>query len=204
MKTIVIATKNKGKIKELIQAFQDLPVKLIPLADFGVLPDAVEDGDTFEENAILKAQYYRKKTKIACLAEDSGLEVEALNGAPGVYSARFAGEHATDDANNEKLLAEIAKQGVAFSPAAFRCVLAFADTDGSLLTAEGSCAGIIRPKAKGNGGFGYDPYFYIEENKTMAELTLSEKNLISHRGKALREMAIKLSSYLHEKNEHHS
>ena len=196
LKTIVIATKNKGKIREMEQAFEGLPVKLVPLSDFGALPDAVEDGETFEENAKIKAQFYRKETKTACLADDSGLEVEALGGAPGVYSARFAGEHATDEANNQKLLDEIAKKGLASSPAAYRCVLAFADTDGTTLTAEGSCEGAIRPAARGNGGFGYDPYFYMEENKTMAELTLAEKDAISHRGKALREMARKLSAHL--------
>ncbi len=199
MKTIVIATKNKGKIREMTQAFEGLPVKLVPLSEFGELPDAVEDGTTFEENAKIKALYYRKETDTACLADDSGLEVEALSGAPGVYSARFAGEHADDDANNQKLLDEIAKKGLDASPAAYRCVLAFADTDGSVLTAAGSCEGVIRPESRGNGGFGYDPYFYIEGNKTMAELTLSEKDAISHRGKALREMAIKLSAYLRSK-----
>ena len=199
MKTIVIATKNKGKIREMTQAFEGLPVKLVPLSDFGDLPDAVEDGTTFAENAKIKARFYMKETNTACLADDSGLEAEALGGGPGVYSARFAGEHATDDANNEKLLAEIAKKGLASSPAAYRCVLAFVDTDGSTLTAEGSCAGVIRPEARGSGGFGYDPYFYIEENKTMAELTLPEKDAISHRGKALREMTKALSRYLQEK-----
>ena len=198
LKTIVIATKNKGKIREMAQAFAGLPVKLVPLSAFGELPDAVEDGATFEENAKIKAEFYRKETKTACLADDSGLEAAALGGAPGVYSARFAGEHATDDANNEKLLAEIAKRGADSSPAAYRCVLAFNDTDGTTLTAEGSCEGAIRPEARGNGGFGYDPYFYIEENKTMAELTLAEKDAISHRGKALREMARKLSAYLRD------
>lgn len=196
MKKIVIATKNKGKIREMTAAFDGLPIVLVPLSEFGNLPDAVEDGTTFEANAKIKALFYMKETKTACLADDSGLEVEALGGGPSVYSARFAGEHATDDANNEKLLAEIAKNGLDSSPAAYRCVLAFADTDGVTLTAEGSCTGVIRPEARGNGGFGYDPYFYIDVNKTMAELTLDEKDAISHRGKALREMAIKLSSYL--------
>ena len=204
MKAIIIATKNKGKIREMTQAFEGLPIKLLPLSDFGELPDAVEDGKTFEENAKIKAQYYMKKTNTACLADDSGLEAEALNGAPGVYSARFAGEHADDDANNKKLLDEIAKKGLASSPAAYRCVLAFADTDGTVLTAEGSCTGVIRPEARGSGGFGYDPYFYIDDNKTMAELTLAEKDAISHRGKALRKMTIQLSSYFRKKSERNS
>ena len=201
MKTIVIATKNKGKIREMEQAFRDLPVQLRPLSDYGDLPEAVEDGTTFAANAKIKAKFYMEKTGAACLADDSGLEVEILNGAPGVYSARFAGEHASDENNNEKLIAEITGRGASSSPAAYRCVLAFADTDGTILTSEGSCSGVIRPKAKGSGGFGYDPYFYIGEDKTMAELTLTEKDAISHRGIALRQMARYLSEYLTGKNE---
>lgn len=195
MKTIVIATKNKGKIREMEQAFRDLPVQLRPLSDYGDLPEAVEDGTTFAANAKIKAKFYMEKTGVACLADDSGLEAEVLDGAPGVYSARFAGEHATDDMNNEKLLAEIARRGASSSPAAYRCVLAFADIDGTVLTSEGSCSGVIRPKAQGSGGFGYDPYFYIAADKTMAELTLAEKDAISHRGAALRQMTQLLSDY---------
>ncbi len=199
MKKIVIATKNQGKIREMKDAFANLPLALVPLSDFGILPDAVEDGDTFEDNAKIKALFYMKKTGYACLADDSGLEVDVLGGAPGVHSARFAGEHANDEANNQKLLDELARIGKSSSPAAYRCVLAFADTDGTVLTSEGSCTGVIRPDARGNGGFGYDPFFYIEENNTMAELTLTEKDAISHRGKALREMVKQLASFFPEK-----
>lgn len=199
MKTIVIATKNKGKIREMTQAFSSLPVKLVPLSDFGELPDAVEDGNTFEDNAKIKALFYMKETNTACLADDSGIEVEALNGAPGVHSARYAGEHASDEANNKRLLDDLARIGVSSSPAAYRCVLAFADTDGIVLISDGSCEGVIHPKAKGDGGFGYDPYFYVSEEKTMAELTLTEKDAISHRGKALRQMAERLGQYLSQK-----
>ncbi len=195
MKKIVIATKNKGKIREMQDAFAHLPIALVPLSEFGNLPDAEEDGNTFEENAKIKALFYMEETGVACLADDSGLEIEALGNAPGVHSARFAGEHATDEANNKKMLAEISKKGIASSPAAYRCVLAYADTDGTVLTSEGRCDGVIRPTARGDGGFGYDPYFYIEKNKTMAELTLSEKDAISHRGIALREMAKKLQNH---------
>ena len=201
MKTIVIATKNKGKIREMTQAFRNLPVRLLPLSDFGNLPDAVEDGTTFATNAKIKARFYMEKTGVACLADDSGLEVELLDGAPGVYSARFAGAHATDEENNDKLIAEITRKGASSSPAAYRCVLAFADTDGTILTSEGSCAGVIRPQAQGSGGFGYDPYFYIAADKTMAELTLTEKDAISHRGAALRQMAQLLSEHLTKNNE---
>ena len=195
MKKIVVATKNKGKIREMMDAFSELPVELVPLSDFGELPDAVEDGATFKENAFIKARFYQKKTGCACLADDSGLEVEALGGAPGVHSARFAGYHADDAANNEKLLLELKRRGLSQSGAAYRCVLALVDTDGRTLFAEGSCRGIVRLEAKGDGGFGYDPYFYVSETKTMAELTLAEKDKISHRGKALREMAGKLAAF---------
>ena len=190
VKKIVIATKNEGKLREMREAFQDV-AEIVPLKDFGDLPDAAEDGETFAENALIKAEFYRKKTGEACLADDSGLEIAVLGNAPGVHSARFAGFHADDVANNEKMLAELKKIGATKSPAAYKCVLAFADTDGSVLTTEGICEGEIRTVAKGNGGFGYDPYFYVGE-KTLAELSLAEKDLISHRGKALRLMTEKL------------
>ncbi|MCR5446896.1 MAG: XTP/dITP diphosphatase [Schwartzia sp.] len=189
MKKIVVATKNKGKIREMMSAFEGLDVELIPLSAFGELPDAVEDAETFEENALIKARFYMEKTGEACLADDSGLEVDALGGAPGVYSARFSGYHADDASNNEKLLSELKRVGKKESPAAYRCVLAFVDTDGKECTADGVCSGTIKPVPRGEGGFGYDPYFYVEENKTMAELTLDEKDKISHRGEALRGMA---------------
>lgn len=196
MKKIVVATKNKGKIREMMDAFHGIDVELVPLSDFGELPDAVEDGETFDDNAVIKAKFYMGRTGIAALADDSGLEVDAIGGAPGVHSARFAGGHADDTANNEKLLSELKRVGAEMSRAAYRCSLAFVDTDGGTILAHGSCEGIIRPVPKGSGGFGYDPYFYIDDEKTMAELTLAEKDKISHRGEALREMASKLSAYI--------
>ncbi len=195
MKKIVVATKNPGKVREMIRAFEGLPVELVPLSDFGELPDATEDGETFEANAEKKARFYMEQTKEACLADDSGLTVEALGGGPGVHSARFAGEHADDAANNAKLLSELRRAGTDHSPAAYRCALAFVDTDGTLLMAKGSCLGVIQFAPRGSGGFGYDPYFYVGDKKTMAELTLEEKNVISHRGEALRAMAKRLREY---------
>jgi XTP/dITP diphosphohydrolase len=195
MKSIVIATKNKGKIREMMHAFSQLDVRLAALNSFGDLPDAIEDGSTFAENALIKAKFYAKQTGCACLADDSGLEVEALEGAPGVYSARFSGENADDAANNEKLLRELTRVGQDESPACYRCVLAFVDTDGSFLTAVGECKGRVKKVAQGEGGFGYDPYFYVGD-KTIAEITLTEKDKISHRGAALREMTKKLAGYL--------
>lgn len=200
MKKIVVATKNPGKIREMTMAFREFPVELVALASFGSLPDAVEDGATFAANAEIKARFYMQATGVACLADDSGLEVEALGGAPGVYSARFAGYHADDAANNAKLLDELTRVGRAQSAAAYRCVLAFVDTNGRSLLASGSCQGTVKKEPRGVGGFGYDPYFYIEENKTMAELMLQEKDKISHRGNALREMAKLLNVYLSGRN----
>lgn len=196
IKKIVIATKNKGKVRELQEAFKDLPVELISLGELeGSFPDAVEDGTTFKENALKKAMHYQNLTKMACMADDSGLEVEALNGAPGVYSARFAGENATDADNNKKLLAELAKQDLDKSYAAYKCTLCYVDMDGTMLLAEGSCSGEIRNVPKGNNGFGYDPYFYSGD-KTMAEMTLEEKQAISHRGEAIRKLGELLAKHL--------
>ena len=192
---IVIATKNQGKVREMINAFQGLPVELVSLADLAErFQEPVEDGDTFAANSLLKAEYYCKQTGMACLADDSGLEVEALGGAPGVYSARFAGENASDADNTAKLQQELKKLGRESSPAAYQCALTFMDADGRVLTAKGFCRGEIRLQARGENGFGYDPYFYVGD-VTMAEMSLAEKQAISHRGAALREMAVLLQDY---------
>ena len=192
---IVIATKNQGKVREMINAFQGLPVELVSLADLAErFQEPVEDGDTFAANSLLKAGYYQKQTGMACLADDSGLEVEALGGAPGVYSARFAGENASDADNNAKLQQELKKLGRESSPAAYQCALTFMDADGRVMTAKGFCRGEIRLQARGENGFGYDPYFYVGD-VTMAEMSLAEKQAISHRGAALREMAVLLQDY---------
>ena len=196
MKKIVIASKNLDKVKEMRLVLKDLPVEILSLADFAEMPDAIEDGATFEENALIKAKFFAEQTGLACLADDSGLEVDALNGLPGVYSARFAGYHADDKTNNQTLLNELAKVGVNESAAAYRCALAFVDTDGTKILTSGKISGTIKTVAKGNGGFGYDPYFYIDANRTMAEISPAEKNQISHRGAALKEMMIKLTGKL--------
>lgn len=196
MKKIVIASKNLDKIKEMRLVLKDLPVEILSLSDFAEMPDAIEDGATFEENALIKAKFFAELTGLACLADDSGLEVDALNGLPGVYSARFAGYHADDETNNQTLLNELAKVGVNESAAAYRCALAFVDTDGTKILTSGKISGTIKTVAKGTGGFGYDPYFYIDANRTMAEISPAEKNQISHRGAALKEMMIKLTGKL--------
>ncbi len=197
MKEVVVATTNKGKVVEIALALADLPVKVLDLSEFGDIPEAVEDGDSFMENARLKARHYARYTGKACLADDSGLEVDALGGMPGIYSARFAGENADDAANNQKLLAELTGICPEQRTARFRCVLALVDIDGTIMTADGVREGMIGQELRGLGGFGYDPLFYMPDmEKTMAECSKSEKNEISHRGQALKIMSKILGEYL--------
>jgi XTP/dITP diphosphohydrolase len=197
MKEIVVATTNKGKIAEITLALAKLPVKILALSDFRDIPEAVENGDSFSANAKIKAEHYAFYTKKACLADDSGLEVDALGGAPGIYSARYAGEDADDAMNNQKLLVELAGIPTNKRSARFRCVLAFADTDGTIITVDGSKEGVIGQEKRGAEGFGYDPLFFMPEmGKTMAECSKVEKNKISHRGEALKGMASRLEEYL--------
>ena len=190
MKKIVLASKNQDKVKEMRLALRTLPVEILSLADFPDLPDAVEDGATFEDNALIKARFFAARTGLACLADDSGLEVDALGFLPGVHSARFAGYHADDATNNSKLLDELGKINATESAAAYRCALAFVDTDGTEIVTQGKIAGTIKTAAQGTGGFGYDPYFYLDTKRTMAQLSPAEKNQISHRGAALKEMIL--------------
>ncbi len=194
-KIILIATSNEGKVREMEQAFEGLPVRLVPLSRLQeVLPEAgeieepVEDGATFMENARIKARYYQERTGLSALADDSGLAVEVLNGAPGVYSARYAGVHGDDAANNIKLIADIRAHGTENAAAAYHCALVLALEDGRELSAEGTCTGFIRPEARGTEGFGYDPHFYRADGRSMAELSRAEKHKISHRGTALEMM----------------
>ncbi len=187
LKKILVATRNVGKLREMTVALSELPVKVLALTDFENLPDAVEDGKTFEDNARIKAKFFHELTGLACFADDSGLEVDALNGAPGVNSARYAGYHADDGTNNQVLVNELKKINVEESPADYRCALCFVDTDTEILTV-GKVEGTIKITPRGNGGFGYDPYFYLSNGKTMAELTPAEKDSIGHRGEALRKI----------------
>jgi XTP/dITP diphosphohydrolase len=183
---LVLATTNKNKIKEFQEILKDFPIEIRSLADFGSLPEAIEDGETFDENAYKKALHTAKILGLPAIADDSGLVVEALNGAPGVYSARYAGDKATDKENLNKLLQEM--KGVKNRTAVFQCVLSIAVPSGPALTYEGSCEGILIEEAKGTSGFGYDPVFFCQElGKTFAECTMEEKNKFSHRGKALAE-----------------
>jgi XTP/dITP diphosphohydrolase len=184
---IVIASRNKGKLAEILQICHDLPVKWTSVADYPKAPEVVENGRTFAANAKKKAVAIAKFTKQWALADDSGLEVDALKGAPGIHSAYFAGKHGADHANNEKLLKELAKVPDEKRTARYRAVIVVASPDGEILAeADGQCEGVIGREYKGVSGFGYDPLFIVPEfSQTMAELGLEIKNRISHRAMAL-------------------
>lgn len=181
---LVLATTNKGKIREIEEVLAGLPVTAESISAYS-FPPVVEDGQTFADNACKKALYYAAHTGSIALADDSGLEVDALQGRPGVYSARYAGEQADDELNNRKLLADMRDVPEGRRGARFRCVLAVAAPDGRCVTAEGVCSGVIAYAPRGEGGFGYDPLFVLPDGRTMAELPVDEKNRISHRGRAL-------------------
>lgn len=182
---LVIASKNKGKIREIRQIYADLPVAVVELAD---QPDVVEDGDSFSANARKKALEIARHTGKWALADDSGLEVDALNGAPGIYSARWSG--GGDEANNDKLLRELADVPPSERTARYRAVVVIADPAGRIVAeAAGACEGLIGFSRKGTGGFGYDPLFVVPQfGCTMAELPAETKHSISHRGEALRRL----------------
>ena len=185
-RTVLVATHNRGKIAEYKDLLQGLALDWVGLADVGVTRDVAETGNTFEANAILKAAAYAAETKLLTLADDSGLEVDALNGEPGVLTARYGGEGLTPKERYELLLRNLAGVSWEARTARFRCVIAVYDQGGLVGTAEGSCEGIIATEAAGEGGFGYDPVFYLPDwGKTMAQLPPGEKHKISHRGKAV-------------------
>jgi XTP/dITP diphosphohydrolase len=184
---LVVATKNRGKSKEIRKFLEGFPVDIRDLNDFGPVPEVREDGQTFEENAYKKASFTAKVLGLPALADDSGLEVAALGGIPGVHSARYAGPNADDDENNRKLLTNLS--GLADRRARFCCVLSLAVPTGPALTYEATCDGLVLDKPQGLNGFGYDPVFYYPPlGKTFGEMTLEEKSLVSHRGKALNEL----------------
>jgi XTP/dITP diphosphohydrolase len=192
---VVLATKNKGKLREFQELLKDFPVEVRSLADFGPIPEVVEDGATFDDNAYKKAHFTAKVLGLPAIADDSGLAVEALDGAPGVYSARYAGEKASDAENTAKLLKDMA--GVADRRAAFHCVISIAVPSGPALTYEGTCEGELLTAPRGEDGFGYDPVFYSPAlGKTFAEASMEEKNRVSHRGRAMAEMAAEFDQVL--------
>ena len=193
MTELLIATANTGKFREIRQLLLGTVDRLHAAADFPDLPAVEEDGATFAENAVKKAQSAARVLRLPVIADDSGLLVDALDGRPGVRSARFAGENADDASNNAKLLDELAGLPPEQRTAAFRCVIALCLPDGECLTFAGELQGVILDAPRGTGGFGYDPLFLVPEfGQTLAEIPLDAKNMISHRGKAFR----KLKEYL--------
>ncbi len=190
MLNLVIATTNKGKIKEFRNLLKDLPVNLLGLDDFAYISEVEETGKTFAENAELKAKYYALKTNCWTLADDSGLEVESLNNAPGVYSARYAGEKASDAENITKLLRELENTLDIRRLARFVCEMTISNEMGEIkFTAKGVCKGKISLKPLGNNGFGYDPIFIPDNfSETFGELSDEIKQQISHRSKATQEI----------------
>ncbi|HHF98903.1 MAG TPA: XTP/dITP diphosphatase [Candidatus Aerophobetes bacterium] len=183
---LVLATRNSDKIREIEKALKNLPIKILTFKDFSNFPYVEESGKSLKENALLKAKAIAKFTGKLSLADDSGLEVEYLKGAPGVYSSRFAGENASYEDNNRKLLSLLKDVPYDKRGALFRCVIAFAKPEGKYFIVEGACPGKIVFSPRGRGGFGYDPIFQPEGyKKTFAQLSLEEKNRISHRAKAL-------------------
>ena len=187
---IVLATRNKKKIEEIKRITAGLPITILPLDDYPDCPEVVEDADTFEGNAIKKAVEISQCTGKVALADDSGLEVDALGGAPGVHSARYTGSSGNDVKNYEKLLSELRNVPDGKTAAQFICCIALAFPDGTVKTFVGSAKGRIGREPKGKSGFGYDPVFYPEGfDRTFAEMTGSEKDCLSHRGKALEKLA---------------
>ncbi len=186
---VIIATKNKGKAKEFEQLFAPLGVKVLTLLDLPESPDIEETGTTFEENATLKAETIAKQTDSFVLADDSGLVIDVLDGRPGIYSARYAGEDCDDEANIDKVLEEMDGVPTSERTARFYCALALAKANMETITVAGTCEGLILTERKGTEGFGYDPIFYVpSEKKTMAQLAPNEKNKISHRNDALKKL----------------
>lgn len=191
----VAATNNRKKLEELDRILSAAGHKVLSLADIGLSAEAPENGETFAENALQKAEAVCKASGRPTIADDSGLCVDALDGAPGIYSARFAGSHGDDEANNAKLLSLLERKPYAQRKARFVCAVALMMPDGGVLAAEGECEGQIGFAPSGNGGFGYDPLFYIN-NKSFAELDGEEKDAVSHRAVALRHLLEQLPEFL--------
>ena len=193
---IVLATHNQDKCAEMKAIMKDMPIQLLTLNEFPEIEEIIEDGKTLQENALIKAKTVHKITHLPAIADDTGLEVDALGGKPGIYSARYAGENCSYYDNVNKLLKEMEN---IFSPnrsALFRTVIAYVD-ENMELTTEGVVEGVIIDVSKGIDGFGYDPVFYMPDmKKTYAEMSMNEKNQISHRGKAVKNMQILLQSRL--------
>ena len=197
MKQVIIATKNKGKAKDFEAIFHPFGFEVLTLHDVADDMDVEETGTTFEENAILKAEALAERLQTFVIADDSGLAIDALDGAPGVYSARYAGMDKSDEANMEKVLSELAHVPDEKRTARFCCAIALAGPNMETRTAFGTCEGVIAHERKGTNGFGYDPIFYVPTlGKMMAELQPSEKAAISHRGNAIKQIETELPNLL--------
>jgi len=193
MRKLLLATTNKGKIREYHALLKPIPFEIVTLSDKGITTAVEEDGLTYEENAVLKAAAYAKESGLLTLADDSGLEVDALGSEPGIRSARYAGESATDAARNNFLLAKLTGIPEKKRTARFVCIIAIAAPAGKVTLYKGECPGFITTAPRGEHGHGYDPVFYLPElGKTMAELTMEEKNRVSHRARA----ALKARAFL--------
>jgi XTP/dITP diphosphohydrolase len=183
--SLLVATNNRGKLREYAELLKGLPFELITLSEQGITEEVEETDSTLKQNAVQKATAYVKLSGLITMADDSGLEVDALGGEPGPLSRRYAGENVSDPERNDYLLAKLLNIPREKRTARFRCVIAIATPEGEVKTCEGVCEGIIAFDAKGKEGFGYDPIFYLPElDKRMAELSLAEKNRLSHRAKA--------------------
>ena len=197
---MVIATHNRDKLKELKRGLSDLDVDLVDLSEFPEIGEIIEDGETLKENAFIKARHVFNVTGLPSIADDTGLEVEALDGKPEVHTARFAGENCSYSDNINKMLDVMENIENSERTAEFKTVMAFVDSERELFS-EGTVKGMIAKEIKGLGGFGYDPIFYIsEQGKTFAEMTLEMKNKISHRGRAVNGLKLVLSPYLTQNN----
>ncbi|MGF3103927.1 XTP/dITP diphosphatase [Rossellomorea sp. DUT-2] len=196
-KRVIIATKNRGKAKEFQHMFAPYGYEVQTLLDLPHIEDVEETGETFEENAILKAETVAQELGVLVIADDSGLAIDALEGRPGVYSARYAGEEKSDEANMDKVLSELESVEESDRTARFHCVLAIAGPNGETRTVTGTCEGMILQEKRGTNGFGYDPIFYVPTlQKSMAELSQDEKSQISHRGNALKKLKNIISDFI--------
>lgn len=194
---LLVATANKKKLEEIRGLLKDLDITVTSLADYSNLPQIEEDGKTFADNALKKAATIALFTKKLTMGEDSGLEVKALGNKPGIYSARFSGENATDEKNNRKLLRSLKNVPFKKREARYRCHVALVDAKGIVGVVSGSCKGVISLKPKGKNGFGYDPLFFIPRyKKTFGELDPSIKSQMSHRARALKKFRKIIQTYL--------
>ena len=191
---IVIATGNKDKVREINEILKGTEFDAVSMKEIGIDPEIIEDADSFEGNALIKARTVHELTKEYVMADDSGLCIDALNGAPGIYSARFCGEDSNYEEKFKKIFEMLKDVPEEKRTAQFVCAIAVVRPDGSSFTVRGECHGILHEKPMGEGGFGYDPIFYVPEfGMTTAQMTKDQKNSISHRGKALRAMVDKLT-----------